>query len=1019
MANLTKRNVNSNILSMKKNYYTFMRCFLTLLFFFSILGIQAQDIMVSGVVSDSTEDFTMVGVNIVQKGATKGTTTDINGKYSITVVKGSVLVFSFIGYNSVEVVVNQPLVNIKMQTSATMLDEVITIGYATQKKSDKTGAVSHVKAEDLNAGSLTDPIQAMQGKVAGVLVTKKGGDPNSGFSVRIRGASGFMSNTQPLYVVDGVPGVDPTLIAPEDIESYNILKDAASTAIYGSRGSNGVILITTKKGSFGQGARAGVSRVNFSSQVSFDKVAKKLKVLSAEEMRAHAQTLLVKAQASNPNLTIDSIFTDGGASTDWQDEIYRLGISNTNNISFSGGSNNSNYYASLTSANWNGVMKGTSKDRYIARLNFQHAALNDKLIFNVNATKSFENNDYENYSSYNKDDIIYQAISRNPTDPVYNADGSYNKANRVFNYENPISIINEVQNIRNTQNFIGNLKTDYIILPGLVASLNLGYMANTFVSSYFRPSGLYASADNGFGKKQNEGSRQQLVEFTVNYDKTINVNHNFNFLGGYSYQKSIYDGFYAQGGDAQSDFVGFNNLSIFNEVVYGDIGSWKGEWTLAGFFGRAQYNYKQKYYGSASLRYDGSSKFGENNKWGMFPTVALGWTINKEDFMKNINWINQLKLRASYGVSGNQEIGEYRSQVVWVPSGKATNPETGEEVITFKPAWNANPDLKWEETAELNFGIDFSIFGDKLSGSFEIYKKNTTDLLGEYTVPVPPNLAPKTFANSGELENKGVELFLQAYPINTKNISWKTGLNLSHNKTTIVSLGEYFNSVDGVRKEGYINGRGLIGEEYYIIGMMEGEQLGAFYLPTYVTLDQDGEFVYQSKTGGFTKNLSEAQRSIVGNATPDLEIGWSNTITLYKNWTIDFAFRAMIGNDIYNATEMFFDNPSNLPSLNATQSAIEWYNDGRSSSASLADLYVEDASFLRLDYFSVAYNFKLKSTNLVKALTVFVSSNNLFTITGYSGIDPETTINGLSFGIDQFNVYPKTRTLTIGIKGTL
>lgn len=1001
---------------MKIAFYNFRK--LGILFFFLLLasGITAQNINVEGIVEDNNDGTTMVGVSILIKGTQKGTVSDINGKYKIETALGSTLVYSFVGYKTEEIIVKQSIINVKLTPSVKMLEEVITIGYSTQKKSDKTGAVSNIKASELNGGVLTDPIQALQGKSAGVLVTKKGGDPNEGFSVRIRGASGFQSNTQPLYVIDGIPGADPTLVSPEDIESYNILKDAASAAIYGSRGSNGVIIITTKKGkgqAGGKNADLTLNQINFSTQVSIENIAKKVDLLSASEIRDYAQKLSQKT-----GRPIDSIFTDGGANTDWQDQIYRTGISTSHNLSLSGGNAKSYYYTSLTNSNWTGVMKGTSKERNIVRLNLSHSALDDKLTFTLNYTGAFENNDRENYGGWGKDDIIYQALSRNPTDPVYNADGSYYKASRVFNYENPIAIIDKVENKRNASNFQGNLRTDYQIFKGLTASLNVGYMNNDQIFSYFRPSGLYSSADNGAGEKREENKTQKILEFTTTYEKTFNKVHNINLLGGYTWQENEYGGFFAKGVDAQSDHIGSSNLAIFNEVNYGDIGSWKGKSNLIGMFARAQYNFNQKYYFSASLRRDGSSKFGSNNKWGMFPTAAIGWSLDKENFLANAEWLNQLKIRVSYGVSGNQEIGEYRSMVVWVPSDKATNPETGKEVITFKPAWNANPDLKWEQTAEVNIGLDFAVFNSKISGSIEVYKKNTTDLLGEYSVPVPPNLAQKTFANSGELENKGIELFVQAFPVSKKNFVWKTSFNVSHNQSAIISLGEYFNEKDGVRKEGYISGRGMVGEEYYLIGMMEGQPIGAFYLPTYVTI-KDGKFIYKSKTGGYTDNLSDAQRSIVGNAVPDIEIGWSNSLTFFKNWSFDFSIRAMIGNDVYNATQMFFDNPGNLPSLNGNQAAINWNNQGRISGASIADFYVEDASFVRLDYVSLSYNFKFKKTNMVKNLTVFASSNNLITITGYSGIDPETSINGLSFGIDQYNVYPKTRTFTFGIRGTL
>lgn len=976
---------------------------LVLLLTMSFLGAYAQVISVKGVVLDSASGTTMVGVNIVQKGTTHGAVTDVEGKFSISVPSGSMLVFNFVGYQKVEKVASENMI-VKMQSLASSLDEVIVIGYSTQKKSDKTGAVSNITSEDFNGGVLTDPIQAVQGKVAGVSVTKKGGDPNAGFSIRIRGASGFDSNTQPLFVVDGVPGVDPTLISPEDIESYNILKDAASTAIYGSRGSNGVVIITTKSGTFSNSASSVVSKVEFSSQLSFEQVAKRYELFTADQLRTYV---------SDNGMS----FTDGNSSTDWQDQIFRNGVSASNNLSFSGGNSTSSFYGSITRSNWTGVMVGTAKDRTNAKLNVNHQAFDGKLRLSGGISSIFENNDYENYDGWDADDIIYQALTRNPTDPVYDDNGDYYQISRVFNYENPMAVINEITNTRNAKKFLGNFKADYNVFKGMTLSANIGYILDDYLSEYFRPADLFEKADNGYGRKEYGKTTQKIMELTGNYTKTFNDVHNLQFLGGYSYQETMYQGFYAQGSDAQSDYAGPGNLAILKEVNYGSIGSWKGKWNLIGFFARAEYDYMKKYYAKASIRRDGSSKFGSNNKWGWFPTAAIGWNIDQESFMDNFSNINRLKLRASFGVSGNQEIGEYHSIVVWQVSGIATNPETGEEVLTFSPAWNANPDLKWETTTEYNLGMDFEFYNSRLSGSLELYKKTTTDLLGRYSVPVPPNLASTTFANSGSLSNTGIELFLQAFVIDKRNFDWKTTFNVAHNKSKILDLGEYFNEEDGVRKEGYISGRGMVGDNYYLTGIIVGEEIGAFYLPEYVGII-DGKFVYVSKDGGYTNDLSLAARTIVGCAAPKVELGWSNSFTLYKNWNVDFSFRAMLGNKVYNATEMFFSNPNNLPSLNASSSTLDWVAEGLTNPASIADIYLEDASFLRLDFVSVSYDFKLDKKSKINGLKLFVAGNNLLLITGYSGIDPETTISGLSFGIDQYNVYPKTKSVTFGLKAT-
>ncbi|NOR88372.1 MAG: SusC/RagA family TonB-linked outer membrane protein, partial [Bacteroidales bacterium] len=534
---------NLNYIEMRKKIGRWQFLLLIFLLGSSMLS-QAQEITVSGTISDEIDGTTLIGVSVIQKGTTTGTTTDLDGNYSITVEQGTVLVYSYIGYNDQERIAGLERIDIAMEAKSELLDEIIVIGYGTQKKSDKTGAVSHVTSEELNQGVLTDPIQGLQGKAAGVSITKKGGDPNAGFAVKIRGASGFDSNTQPLFVIDGVPGADPTIVAPEDIESYNVLKDAASTAIYGSRGSNGVIIITTKKGTFENGKS--VSKVNFNTKYSIDKVANTINVLSADELRGFANVKFADSIAANPGSSIDNYFTDGGANTNWQDEIYRTGITTDNNLSFSGGSESSSYMASITHAKWEGIMKGTEKERTSAKINISHKGFQDKLTLTANLATTFENNDYENYGGWNKDDIIYQAISRNPTDPVYNPDGTYSKTQREYNYENPIATINEITNSRDAKRYLANLKADAEVYRGLIASLSVSYIRNDQEYIYFRPSGLFASADNGFGRRSYDNNTQKLLEGTLHYNTSINDAHNIDVIGGYSWQESVSDGFYSQ-----------------------------------------------------------------------------------------------------------------------------------------------------------------------------------------------------------------------------------------------------------------------------------------------------------------------------------------------------------------------------------------------------------------------------------------------------------------------------------------
>jgi len=565
---------------------------------------------------------------------------------------------------------------------------------------------------------------------------------------------------------------------------------------------------------------------------------------------------------------------------------------------------------------------------------------------------------------------------------------------------------------------MGNIRADLDITKNLTGTVSTGYIRNDHEGTYFRPTGVFASADNGYGSRYYANNYKKIIESYLTYDNTFGGQHNINFLIGHSWQEDGYDGFSAQASNSQSPGIGADDFWSFTDVKWGDVSSYRGMSKLIGMFSRVQYNFGNAYYATASIRRDGSTKFGDNNKWGWFPTAAVGWNIHNEAFMSGISWIDQLKLRASFGVSGNQSIGEYRSKVAWRASNLAINPETGQQVVSFQPAWNANPNLRWERTSEVNIGIDFALVDSRISGSLEVYNKNTNDLLGLYFVPVPPNLSDRTYDNSGSINNKGIELYTQVYAVSKRNFNWKTSFTIAHNKSEYTDLGRATTDKDGIRRIGYISGRGMVGDSYYVQGVALGQEVGAFYLPTYVSI-KDGEFIYRSNTGGFTNDLSLAERTFMGSANPDLEIGWANSITFMKDWSVDFAFRSMIGNKVYNATKMFFDFPGNMPSLNGLPDALDWYELERTETGpTIADLYLEDATFLRLDYISLTYDLDVIKYNWLKSLRLYMVANNLLTLTNYSGIDPETTIDGISYGIDQYNVYPKTRTFTIGINAT-
>ncbi len=978
-----------------------------ILFLFFMIGMvslsNAQQITVSGTITDSEDGTTLIGVSVIKKGTTQGSTTDFDGKYTITVEQGSTLVYSYIGYNEQEMVAAQETIDIILAPKSELLDEVIVIGYGTQKKTDKTGAVSHVTAEELNQGRLTDPIKGIQGKAAGVVVSKKGGDPNAGFSVKIRGQSGLGSGTDPLYVVDGVPGVDPTTIASEDIASFNVLKDASSTAIYGSRGANGVIIITTKKQNNTKSGES-VNNIEFSSYLTLDQVANELDLLSAQDMRNYV--------TNNPEIN----FVDGNGNTNWQDEIFRSGISQSYHFAFSGADENTSYRASISHTDFDGVIKGSSKKRTIGSVNITQKSFEDRLTLSAGISGTIEHNDYVNYGGgMSTTNVLYQAFQRNPTDPVINPEtGDYYETTRDFNYYNPVSIINNIQNERDAKRYRGTLTGDFKIIENLVLGANLAYIRNDDESFYFEPSFLASNQTKGYARRSYNNFESKLLETTLKYSKTINTAHNINFLAGYSWQEDINTSFFAQGEGPGSNYTLSHNLGTLLDVQSGDIGSYKGSNLLISMFGRAVYNYNDKYLLTATVRRDGSSKFGDDNKWGWFPSASVGWNIDNENFMESLTIFDQLKLRVSWGITGNQEIPRYLSQTTYAPQGSGTNPETGSDVISFAGNRIANPNLKWEENEEWNFGLDFAILKSRLSGSVEYYMKKTYDLLYEYAVPKPPNKFDRVWDNGGSIDNNGIEFSIQAFVIDKKNFDWKTTIVFSKNNQTFKSF-DTDNKYGGTdeRKEGWVSGRGLVGTYTQLI--REGYELGTYYLPVYAGLSQDGVFLFQSESGGVTRDITKAERKVVGNAQPDFELGWSNYINFYQNFDLSFSFRAVYNFDVYNATAMFFNNPSVLPNLNATQEAINEANRGLTSTPQVSDYYLEDGSFVRLENITLGYTFNAKEMKWLKKFRVYITANNLFTLTNYSGIDPEISYSGLSFGLDNFDVYPKTRSYTFGL----
>ena len=963
---------------------------------FSFMVLQAQEKAISGTVTDANDGMSIPGASIVVKGTVNGTITDMDGHYTMNAPMGSTIVISFVGYKTQEFIVDQKnQIDIILHEETENLSEVVVVGYGIQKKKDKTGAVMSVGADDLQQGVLQDPIQGIMGKIAGVNITKKGGDPNGGFNVQIRGTAGFKSGTSPLYVVDGVPGVDPTTIAAEDIESFNVLKDASSAAIYGSRGATGVIIITTKKGKYKQ-----KGQISYNGYVSTDFVANKLDLISADQIRKYAK---------DNNL---SSFTDGGASTNWQDEIYRTGMTQSHNIAIMGGSEDHTYRASVNYENFEGVLKGTDKQRAIVRLNATQKAIDDKLTLSVNLSGTFEKNNYVKSDGSNGEAVLFQTYARNTTFPVYTPDGSFYEV-KDFENSNPLALIDQIQNKRDAKRYLANVKADFDIVSGLTAGLNLSYRRDDSESWFFRPSYQITTSDGGYAKRTYENNATKMLEGTIKYNTTINEKHNINLLGGYSWQEDNKDSFGGQGRQMLSDIVGADNLKFANDVLTQDIWSWKERSRLISFIGRAVYNYDSKYYLTATIRRDGSSKFGKNHEWGWFPSFSTAWDLSREQFLSNVSWLEQLKVRAGFGITGNQEIGNYNDIARINTDGRTLDPTTGEKTLIIQQASNANPDLKWEENKEWNFGVDFSVFNSKLTGSIDYYNKTTDDLLAEYSVPVPPNRYANIYANAGKITNKGLEVNLTANILRQDNITWKSTYSFSTNKQKVESLSDANYNLEKMQVS-WVSGRGMVGVWTQLIE--PGRELGTFYGWKNAGIDQNGNWLFYTKDGKITPDQKDEDRQVIGHALPDFTMSWSNQLTLWKNWDLSFSLRAVVGGDVLNVTRMILGNPGQLPNRNATTDALKLapiLKDGPKYS----DYYIEDGSFLRLDNLTLGYNVEVNKIKWLSKCRFYLSSNNLFTLTNYSGIDPEASYGGFEYlGLDMYDVYPKTRTVTVGMK---
>ena len=812
---------------------------------------------------------------------------------------------------------------------------------------------------------------------------------------------------EPYYVIDGVPGVSLATIAPEDIESIDVLRDATATAIYGSKAANGVIIVTTKKG------KSGKASVTYNGYVALDNVMKNLDMLSASELRDYAKA---------NNFTIDN---DMGANTDWQKEVQRTAVTHNHNVSISGGNDQTSYNTSFTYLDKQGVIKGTEMDRLIGRAFIQTKALNDRLTLSFNVNASITNN--HSVRTDNEGRSVYDAMNYySPLMPVRNEVGGWSEYVGVSQNYNPMSILNEDKYDHETKKLQGTAKAALQIIDGLVWNATVSYQNEQFIWNEYHTSQSQFTdiKDNGQAHRRTTADNKKVFETYLNYDKTFNEVHKLGLMAGYSWEETtVADGFGLTAYDFYNDDLGYKNIGLANKMD-GASGIWSSaESTLRmiSFYGRANYSFNSKYMVQATVRRDGSSAFGKNNRWGTFPSASVAWRISEEDFLKNAEIFDDLKFRVGYGISGNSlGFDPYISQQVYGArdwfSYTDANGNTS-QYHTIGALRNANPDLKWEETAMFNIGLDFAVLNGRLSGTIEYYNKKTSDLI--YNYPVSTNRYPfgEMWANVGDITNKGIEVSINAIPVQTKDFEWSTTLNLSHNKNIVDKLSNETYSKPYIDQANVnIGGWAQLGDVQRI---MEGEPIGTFYMLEWAGYNENGVTVFNDydENGnlvGTTDNPGQEDRRKVGSAQPKLNLGWNNTIN-YKNWTLTAFFQGVFGNKIFNETRAVYNNVTNLKvGKNGLKEVLEQKATDTYAQAP-TDRYLENGSYFRLSSLSLGYNFG-KIGNWVNSLKVTATCNNVFTITNYKGTDPEVSLGGLTPGMDWHNsYYPRTRTFMLGL----
>ena len=959
----------------------------------------AQAITVNGIVKDKTGEA-VIGANVVVKGTTNGCITDFDGNFSLEANQGDILVVSFVGYQSQELPASTNM-QIVLKEDAELLDDVIVIGYATGSQRTVSGAIKRVGREEMNAGVVTNPLQAIKGKIAGVNIAKTGGDPTASASIRVRGTTSLSGGNDPLVIIDGVFGDLSMLnaISPADIESFTVLKDASETAQYGSRGASGVIVVTTIKG------KNGTKTLSYDGSFGIETVYKNLEMLDAN---AYRQIVADRGYANA---------LDMGYSTNFIEAMQQTGYTQNHRLSFGAGTESSNYRASIGVIDQKGIILDNYMRNYTAKLDASQTMFNDKVKIDFGMFASKVDKRYVN--DYQK--TFYSAASFNPTFPDFaNADGTWPEDPNANETQNPLGRLT-IKDVESNSYINANARITWTVIDGLKLSAFGSYTYNVKENSKYTPTNIKAGlGQNGIAEKYDNKSGVLLGNFTANYKKAFGL-HYVDILGLSELQKYSYSGFNAKAKQFGTNFFEYNNLGAGAEVKYGDVGSFLNGYSLASFMGRFNYSYADKYIATVNMRADGSSKLGANNKWGFFPSASLAWVLKEEAFLKNVDVVSNLKIRTGYGLTGNQDaISAYNSLRLMSPTGVTTI--NGKPVTTYGINRNENPDLKWEVKRMFDVGIDAGFFEDRLTATLDYYYSKTSDLLYNYAVPVPPFAFNTLLANLGEMENTGVEVAISGTTLKNKDMELNISANFSWQKNKLLSLSGTYMGQELNAKEfmnlGGMNGAGFIGGNNQIIYQMVGQPLGVFYLPKcdgIIDMKGNGEYTYHilDIDGQEGIDLSDGKdRYIAGQAIPKFYLG-GNVNFRYKQFDIQAQFSGAFGHKIYNGTSLSYMNMSLFPTYNVLTDAPRL----NIHDQTVTDYWLERGDYLHIDYVTLGWNLNTQNLKNINSLRVTFSVNNLFTFTNYSGLSPminSSTVSS-SLGIDDKQFYPLTRTYSLGL----